>query len=144
VFGGGSPANGRPNELFFDAGVNAVDFAGNGLFGVIRAAGDGGDDAGHGGGNRTVVAGSADAFAAAVGILDGPSAQPTSLPRPDQPSVANLPPIRLATPPKPQPAGPALLRALDPTLIDLDGRAIWDGLLRDEPLDWPVVTPWRD
>ena len=37
-FGGGSRLNGRPNQLFFNAGPNAVDFAGNGLFGKILAA----------------------------------------------------------------------------------------------------------
>jgi uncharacterized protein (TIGR03118 family) len=41
AFGAGSPANGKTNELFFTAGPNAVNFAGNGLFGVIHAAGQG-------------------------------------------------------------------------------------------------------
>jgi len=35
--------NGRPNQLFFNAGPNAPDFAGNGLFGVILATGAQGD-----------------------------------------------------------------------------------------------------
>jgi uncharacterized protein (TIGR03118 family) len=39
---GGSRA-GRPNQLFFDAGPNAPDFAGNGLFGFIHATGDNGN-----------------------------------------------------------------------------------------------------
>jgi hypothetical protein len=143
VFGGGSPANGRPNELFFDAGVNAVDFAGNGLFGVIHAAGDGGDDSGHDGGGRTVAIGPADTFAAA-GMPVGQPAQSAAPPRPEQASVDIAPPIRLATPPKPLPAGPALLRALDPTWIDPEGGAIWDGLRRDEALDWPAVTLRHD
>jgi hypothetical protein len=42
AFGGGKPANGRANDLYFDAGFTAADPAGNGLFGVIRAALDGG------------------------------------------------------------------------------------------------------
>jgi uncharacterized protein (TIGR03118 family) len=42
AFGGGNEVNGRTNQLFFTAGVNAVTFTGNGLFGVIQAAGDGG------------------------------------------------------------------------------------------------------
>lgn len=50
AFGAGSQHNGKTNELYFTAGPNVADFAGNGLFGVIRAAGrhgpgDGGDDA---------------------------------------------------------------------------------------------------
>jgi len=31
---GNARHNGRPNQLFFDAGPNAPNFAGNGLFGV--------------------------------------------------------------------------------------------------------------
>jgi uncharacterized protein (TIGR03118 family) len=37
-FGGGKPANGSTNNLYFDAGFNAADPAGNGLFGMIVAA----------------------------------------------------------------------------------------------------------
>jgi len=37
---GGGPHIGRPNELFFNAGPNAPDFAGNGAFGVIVSMGD--------------------------------------------------------------------------------------------------------
>jgi uncharacterized protein (TIGR03118 family) len=37
IFGG--PHGGRPYQLFFNAGPNAPDFAGNGRFGVIRATG---------------------------------------------------------------------------------------------------------
>jgi uncharacterized protein (TIGR03118 family) len=39
-FGDGSPHGGKTNELFFDAGPNAPGVSINGLFGVIRAAGD--------------------------------------------------------------------------------------------------------
>jgi hypothetical protein len=42
VFGGGQPINGRTNDLYFNAGFTAADPAGNGLFGVLRATGDGG------------------------------------------------------------------------------------------------------
>jgi uncharacterized protein (TIGR03118 family) len=45
AFGSGSPQNGKTNELFFTAGPNAITFTGNGLFGMIHAAGD------QGGGN---------------------------------------------------------------------------------------------
>jgi uncharacterized protein (TIGR03118 family) len=46
TFGGGSHVNGRTNQLFFDAGPNLPDPPGNGLFGMIFAAGRGeGDDA---------------------------------------------------------------------------------------------------
>jgi uncharacterized protein (TIGR03118 family) len=40
TFGTGTPASGPTNQLFFDAGPNAPNLAGNGLFGVIHAAGD--------------------------------------------------------------------------------------------------------
>jgi uncharacterized protein (TIGR03118 family) len=39
TFGGGSHLNGRTNQLFFDAGPNLLNPPGNGLFGVIHAAG---------------------------------------------------------------------------------------------------------
>jgi uncharacterized protein (TIGR03118 family) len=42
-FGDGTPHGGKPNQLFFDAGPNAPGVSGYGLFGVIRAAGDGGN-----------------------------------------------------------------------------------------------------
>jgi uncharacterized protein (TIGR03118 family) len=41
TFGGGSKSNGQTNQLFFDAGPNAPNPAGNGLFGMIFAAGQG-------------------------------------------------------------------------------------------------------
>jgi uncharacterized protein (TIGR03118 family) len=52
VFGGGTKMNGKTNQLFFDAGPNVADFAGNGLFGVIMAGeksepADGGDAGRH-------------------------------------------------------------------------------------------------
>jgi uncharacterized protein (TIGR03118 family) len=39
-FGDGTPDSGKTNQLFFDAGPNAPGVSVNGLFGVIRAAGD--------------------------------------------------------------------------------------------------------
>jgi uncharacterized protein (TIGR03118 family) len=39
-FGDGTPGSGKTNQLFFDAGPNAPGVSINGLFGVIRAAGD--------------------------------------------------------------------------------------------------------
>jgi uncharacterized protein (TIGR03118 family) len=49
AFGGGSKSNGKTDQLFFTAGPNAIDFFGNGLFGVIVAVkpGGGGDRDGH-------------------------------------------------------------------------------------------------
>src|SRR6516225_7484222 len=41
TFGGGSHINGRTNQLFFDAGPNLPNPTGNGLFGMIVAAGQG-------------------------------------------------------------------------------------------------------
>ena len=43
VFGTGTPDSGPTNRLFFDAGPNGPDPTGNGLFGVIHAAGDQGN-----------------------------------------------------------------------------------------------------
>jgi uncharacterized protein (TIGR03118 family) len=43
-FGDGTPHGGKTNQLFFDAGPNAPGVSINGLFGVIRAAGDQGGD----------------------------------------------------------------------------------------------------
>jgi uncharacterized protein (TIGR03118 family) len=53
-FGAGSRNNGKTNELFFTAGPNAINFAGNGLFGMIHAAGEGEGP----GGNASLPAGS--------------------------------------------------------------------------------------
>jgi hypothetical protein len=43
--GADSRNNGKSNQLFFTAGSNIVDFAGNGLFGMIFAAGPQGPSA---------------------------------------------------------------------------------------------------
>jgi uncharacterized protein (TIGR03118 family) len=40
AFGAGSRKNGKTNQLFFTAGPTAANFAGNGLFGMIFAAGE--------------------------------------------------------------------------------------------------------
>jgi uncharacterized protein (TIGR03118 family) len=45
AFGAGSHRNGKTNELYFTAGFTGEDPAGNGLFGVLRAAGDEDDGA---------------------------------------------------------------------------------------------------
>jgi uncharacterized protein (TIGR03118 family) len=47
-FGDGTPDSGKTNQLFFDAGPNAPGVSINGLFGVIRAAGDQGGNGGGG------------------------------------------------------------------------------------------------
>jgi uncharacterized protein (TIGR03118 family) len=80
TFGGGSKVNGRTNQLFFDAGPTTANFAGNGLFGTIFAAG-GGDQP-----QRTNVGGNA-AVSASVStqsdeLSGGQPAQPATLPRP--------------------------------------------------------------
>jgi uncharacterized protein (TIGR03118 family) len=78
AFGAGSPNNGKTNELFFTAGPNAITFTGNGLFGMIHAAG-----VGDGGGPKLAVGGHAgaagqpgavigqDPLAGIVGLLSG-------------------------------------------------------------------------
>jgi hypothetical protein len=112
VFGGGSPANGRPDELFFDAGVNAVSFAGNGLFGVIHAAGQGDPE---------------DRLApprASVGAwLDGdpPGAGVASVP--DRNSAV------AAAPTVPAASGPARIAVLEQVFVELandPGAVLWE------------------
>src|SRR5262245_9561123 len=46
AFGTGTPDSGKTNQLFFDAGPNAPDLSGNGLFGRIDAAGGQGNGMG--------------------------------------------------------------------------------------------------
>jgi len=46
TFGGGSPDNGLSKQLYFDAGPNVPNPAGNGLFGRILAAGNSGNGQG--------------------------------------------------------------------------------------------------
>jgi hypothetical protein len=81
VFGGGSKINGKTNQLFFDAGPNAPNPAGNGLFGMIFPAGR--EDQAHGddlAGNAAVsvdpftplVIGQTNASAPGEAVLGGP------------------------------------------------------------------------
>jgi uncharacterized protein (TIGR03118 family) len=56
AFGGGEKENGKPDELYFTAGFTAEDPAGNGLFGMIRAASDQGNGRGATGDGSVVVA----------------------------------------------------------------------------------------
>jgi uncharacterized protein (TIGR03118 family) len=42
-FGDGPPGSGKTNQLFFDSGPYAPGISGDGVFGVIRAAGEGGN-----------------------------------------------------------------------------------------------------
>jgi hypothetical protein len=74
VFGTGTPDSGKTNQFFFDAGPNAPDPAGNGLFGRIHAAGDQGGNghgAGAGGADRMVAMG------ATAGLVPLPPASET-------------------------------------------------------------------
>jgi uncharacterized protein (TIGR03118 family) len=81
TFGTGTPASGKTNQLFFDAGPNAPNLAGNGLFGVIFAAGDQS-------GNADVAA----ALAAPAGGQGGQQSQTAPSPAPaSQPADALTP-----------------------------------------------------
>jgi uncharacterized protein (TIGR03118 family) len=73
-FGAGSPQNGKTNELFFTAGPNAVNFAGNGLFGYIHAAGDqgGGAAASLGGSGELGLPDNSIAFSMLTGVISDP------------------------------------------------------------------------
>jgi uncharacterized protein (TIGR03118 family) len=57
VFGTGTPDSGKTNQLFFDAGPNAPNPAGNGLFGRIHAAGDQGNGQGGSSDSAAVLTG---------------------------------------------------------------------------------------
>ncbi len=113
-FGDGPPASGKTNQLFFDAGPNAPGVSVNGLFGVIRAAGDQG--------------GSGLSNALAVGVLGQGSsavpaavrAQPATSPSP-APAAGSSQVIPLAaTPPGPAPGVP-VSRVRDQAFADLEG-----------------------
>jgi hypothetical protein len=68
TFGGGSPVNGLPKQLYFDAGPNVPNPAGNGLFGRIITAGEGDGPGGAG-----------DAAGALAGLALGAGTTPTAL-----------------------------------------------------------------
>jgi uncharacterized protein (TIGR03118 family) len=92
-FGGGDKNNGKPNQLFFDAGPNAVTFAGNGLFGMIVAKG--GDDGHQGDGEHG----------------DGPHGESVQAGTPA--AVTGLSPLPGAGATRRQAAGPAAGAVLD-------------------------------
>ncbi len=73
TFGGGSPDNGLSKQLYFDAGPNVPNPAGNGLFGRIIAAGNQGNGQGAGTDGAAVLA----AKSAIVGLAPLPSATAT-------------------------------------------------------------------
>jgi uncharacterized protein (TIGR03118 family) len=95
TFGGDSPANGLGKQLYFDAGPNVPNPAGNGLFGMILAAGTGG---GRGGADMTL--------ALNPGAAGPPSAAPAASvpgggPALPQGAQATVPPTAPATPAPP-------------------------------------------
>jgi hypothetical protein len=73
VFGTGTPDSGKTNQLFFDGGPNAPNLAGNGLFGVIQAAGD---QAGNSQADHITLAAVDPQTAAAVSGLSTPGTLP--------------------------------------------------------------------
>ena len=73
TFGGGSPDNGLSKQLYFDAGPNVPDPAGNGLFGRIIAAGNQRNGQGAGTDDAAVSA----AETTIVGLAPLPSATAT-------------------------------------------------------------------
>jgi uncharacterized protein (TIGR03118 family) len=119
TFGGDSAKDGLSKQLYFDAGPNVPNPAGNGLFGRIIAAGDPGGDA--------VVAadrlapltlGQTDAAVpsgAVVGAQQAPTVAPSPLVGKDQ---------RVEAPPAPR-------QLVDPVFADLDAGTLWDALRSD-------------
>jgi uncharacterized protein (TIGR03118 family) len=88
TFGGDSPANGLAKQLYFDAGPNVPNPAGNGLFGMILAAGSGDRQ---GGADRTAMV---------VGLPLNPG-----------PATGRAAGVGSAAPAIPVPGGPALQQA---------------------------------
>jgi uncharacterized protein (TIGR03118 family) len=113
VFGSGTPAGGKADQLFFDAGPNAPNLAGNGLFGVIRAAGDQAGNA--------AVLGQGNAAAPGVAVLGGQQVQTATVPAPGPAPADNASSSsqQVATGTSPH-AAPAL--TLDQLCADWDGR----------------------
>jgi uncharacterized protein (TIGR03118 family) len=83
VFGSGPPASGKTDQLFFDAGPNAPDLAGNGLFGEIHAAGDqSGNAQVAAGALPATVLGQGNAAAPGMAVPGGQQAQTAAVPAP--------------------------------------------------------------
>jgi uncharacterized protein (TIGR03118 family) len=125
-FGGGSKSNGKTNQLFFTAGVNADTFTGNGLFGVIQAAGDGGA-------NSAVVTAALAVPAVGQGNISAwnvQQAQSAALPTSGPALALSAAPIQPAAAPE----GLAARRVLDQVFADLDGSTLADALQLDRSL----------
>jgi uncharacterized protein (TIGR03118 family) len=125
-FGGGSKSNGKTNQLFFTAGVNADTFTGNGLFGVIQAAGDEGA-------NSAVVTAALAVPAVGQGNISAwnvQQAQSAALPTSGPAWAVSAAPI--------QPAAAhewlAARRVLDQVFADLDDSTLADALQLDRSL----------
>jgi uncharacterized protein (TIGR03118 family) len=103
TFGTGTPASGKTNQLFFDAGPNAPNLAGNGLFGRIVAAGQG-DEGGGAEAGAAALAGLALNFGPAGGGV--PSSQ-SAAPPASGPGGGPALPLAALTPAPPPAAAPA-------------------------------------
>jgi uncharacterized protein (TIGR03118 family) len=137
TFGGGSPLNGQPDQLFFDAGPNAPNPAGNGLFGLIVASEGAGvvEPTSRGPGQ------SVDAAVLGLASVDAPTVlatlPPTLAPVPVRAeALAAFPTIQDSIPgPAQVPirlSGAALPQALDRVFADLDGDTFGNGFRRDQ------------
>jgi uncharacterized protein (TIGR03118 family) len=153
-FGDGTPASGKTNQLFFDAGPNHPNDGTGGLFGVIHAAGDQG---GNGGGDSVLAAasdlgGSGLSNALPLGVLGqgsgavlgGVQAEPATSPSPapadGTTSASAAGSIRAAllasTPPGPALGVPAYW-VWDQVFADLEGtQSVALGPTADPPRTW--------
>ncbi len=95
TFGGGTSTNGLRKQLYFDAGPNVPNPAGNGLFGRIIAAGHGDrqDEGGRGDGSDSDSRRTADSDAVSLGgtLVISPSAGPMLLSAPHADALASTP-----------------------------------------------------
>jgi uncharacterized protein (TIGR03118 family) len=138
TFGGGSPVNGRRNELFFDAGPNAPNPAGNGLFGVLHAAGD---QAGNADASAAALAspGTGQATAVAPGVaLFGGQKDSAALPPTPGPSPQRADALWAAVAALDPPGQPKAVhsRLVAEAFAGLDGGPPADPLRSDEALGW--------
>jgi uncharacterized protein (TIGR03118 family) len=149
AFGGGMPANGRTNDLYFNAGFTAADPAGNGLFGLIRVAEDTGDHLA-----RHVSEGEPARALFLLdpmpGVSDQEPAQPAGYSGSTQGSENRIQASDRVTSPAPPGAGHGADVRTGPTLHrdrrSPDGRepnagsGCQDPLTRDEPFPGPTVS----
>jgi uncharacterized protein (TIGR03118 family) len=137
TFGTGTPDSGKTNQLFFDAGPTTANLSGNGLFGVIHAAGDEGDDAEVATAALAVpVLGQGNAAPAGAAAHDWQQVQTAMVPAPEPPLENSTLPrsqaVATATPSQ----HAAAAHPADRFFADWDGRLVRDKFGDTEAFSW--------